>query len=68
MDEGAWNWSLFGNFLPHHLPFRIAVIKPPNENDEDDHMYRAYSKSGVFTVKSAYYALLRKMLHNEESF
>lgn len=63
MDEGAWNWSLFENFLLHHLLFKIIVIKPPKGNDEDD-QYQAYSKSGVFTVKSAYQALLGNMLHN----
>ena len=36
--EGTWNWWLFENLLPHRLILKIAATKPPNVNDEDDHM------------------------------
>ena len=67
-DEGAWNWRLFANFLPHHLLLKIAAIKPLNVSDEDDQMYWAYSKSGDFTTKSAYLALSKMTVNDEDSF
>ncbi|KAH9733957.1 putative ribonuclease H protein [Citrus sinensis] len=60
-DEGAWNWRLFANFL-------IVAIKPLNMSDEDDQMYWAYSKSGGFTTKSAYLALSKMTINDEDSF
>ena len=66
--EGTWNWRLFENLLPHHLLLKIAATKPPSVNDEDDYMYWAYSKSEDFTTNSAYRALSKMEVHNEESF
>ncbi|KAH9752901.1 putative ribonuclease H protein [Citrus sinensis] len=66
--EGTWNWRLFENLFPHHLLLKIAATKPPSVNDEDDYMYWAYSKSEDFTTNSAYRALSKMEVHNEESF
>ena len=53
-DEGNWNWSIFGHFLPNQIFPQITVIKPPSDEGCEDQPFWAHSKSGNFTSKSAY--------------
>ena len=52
--NGQWAWDRFQDFLPTMLLIHIAVVKPPSTYYGEDKIYWNLSKSGKFTLASAY--------------
>ena len=51
---------MFQNFLPLQTLVHIAANKPPSTYDGNEEMYWNLSKSGKFTIASAYNLIAEK--------
>ena len=52
--EGNLQWDLFNHLLPSQILLHISACKPPCVDDGEDRIFWSYSKSGHFTISSAY--------------
>lgn len=65
-NAGNWLWESFSFLLPHNILLRIASYKPPLADDGADQVFWAESAKGCFIVKSAYHALSKTILSDDE--
>ncbi|CAI9095026.1 OLC1v1030878C1 [Oldenlandia corymbosa var. corymbosa] len=56
--EGRWRWEMFANALLTTALLKIASTMPPNPLVGKDSFYWAHDSKGIFTVRSAYGALM----------
>ena len=53
-EQRQWRWDCFAHWLPSSMIMNITSIKPHSLIDGEDSVYWGCSKSGLFTVKSAF--------------
>lgn len=62
-DNGNWNTQRFCHFLPDDITSKIISMQPPSHNASPDCLAWRHSTDGMFSVKSAYDALLNHDSH-----
>ena len=53
-NNREWDWNCFAPYLPSAIIFSIASMRVPCDEDGDDFLYWGASKTGNFTIKSAF--------------
>ena len=65
-NDGSWWWDQFEHLLPNNIILQIAVVLPPSPMHGLDTCFLAHSRTGLFTIKSAYLMLVGSSLVIED--